>query len=297
MALFRRRQHDPADSHELPGLSSAETEAFMDALGAELDALGAGWSVVDGALRLEGDSTEYGLTRVAQQWQEADPANRRDLLRDRLARLGGADDPPEIAPADMPALARPQLWAMEDVMEVADAVIAREIADDLAVVLSVDLPTAVLSIGPDDVRGTGMTEDKLWQRAMAQLDDGEPIERRPLDDAGLVEVLVSDSHFLATQVLALEALLGPLPDHGALVAVPHRHMIALHVIQDATVLDAVGVMAPFTVEHFEEGPGSLSPHRYWWHDRRLELIRVDDDDGSIYPPPSFVAMVETLPDD
>ncbi len=296
MALFRRRPRD-TPPQEFLGLTPAEADDFMAELGAELDARGGGWSVEDGTLRLEGRATQYGLTNVAQTWRRSAPRDRRELLRDRLDGLDAQHEAPEIAPAAMPALVRPQLWALEDVRELQDALVMVEVADDLVAVLSLDLPTTVQAVQPADVGATGLSEDELWQRAVEQLDDGEAIERAALDEDGLVEVLVSESHFLASQVLALEELVGALPEHGALVALPHRHMLALHPIRDTTVLDAVGVMAPFTVEQFEEGPGSLSPHLYWWHRDGLERIEVDDVAGAINPPDSFVAMLETLPGD
>jgi len=199
-----------------------------------------------------------------------------------------------VAPADMPALVRPQLWAMAEFEALGADLVAREVADDLAVVLSLDLPAAVQVVPPDDVARTGLTEDDLWERALARLDDGEPIERTLLDGNERVEVLISDSHFLASRLLALEELVGRLPAHGALVAVPHRHMLLVHAIRDESVLDAAHLMAPFTVERFEEGPGSLSPHLYWWHGGDLERLVVDDDEGSITPPDGFVALLESL---
>ncbi len=297
MALFRRRARDEPPPQDFPGLTRTEAEEFMAELGAALDARGGGWSVDDGTLHLEGRTTQYGLTNVAQMWRQAEPRDRRDLLLDRLAALDAQDQAPRTAPSDMPALVRPQLWAREDVGELHDELVMLEVTDDLVAVLSLDLPTTVQAVQPHDIEATGLTEDELWQRAVEQLDDGETIERAALDEDGLVEVLVSDSHFLATQVLALEELVGALPEHGALVALPHRHMLALHPIRDTTVLDAVAVMAPFTVEHFEEGPGSLSAHLYWWHRDGLERIAVDDVAGSISPPDSFIAMLETLPED
>lgn len=296
MALFRRRPRDAPPPPELPGLSPAEAEEFMADLGALLDARGDSWSVEDGILRLKGSAAEYGLSNVAQAWRQSRPSERRDLLLERLAVIDAQQESPQIAPADMPALARPQLWALADAAELEGDLVMLEVADDLVAVLSVDLPTTVHAVHPRDIAGTGLTEDELWQRAVQQLDDGESIERNFLDDDQLVEVLVSDSHFLATQVLALEELMGALPEHGALVALPHRHVLALHPIRDTTVLDAVGVMAPFAVEQFEAGPGSLSAHLYWWHRDGLERIVVDDVKGAVSPPDSFVAMLEKLPE-
>ena len=295
MALFRRQPQDSNAAPELPGLDPTEARAFMAELGAALDARGGGWSVDDGTLRLEGHAKEYGLTNVARQWRESVPGVRRGLLRDRLAAIDEQHGSPEIAPADVAALTRPQLWAMEAVEELGDVLIAREVTEDLAAVLSLDLPTSVHAVRPEDITATGLGEDELWERALAQLDDGETIERTVLDDDELVVVLVSDSHFLASRLLALEALVGAVPGHGAVVGVPHRHMLVLHAIYDATVLDAVNLMAPFVVQQFQEGPGSLSPHLYWWHDGgELERLVVDDDEGSITPPDGFVALLEAL---
>jgi len=294
MALFRRQPQNSPAAPELPGLTPAEAQAFMVDLGAALDARSAGWSVDDGALRLEGHAKEYGLTNVAQQWQEAVPGVRRRLLRDRLAAIDERHDTPTVAPADMAALARPQLWPMETVEELGDVLVAREVTEDLAAVLSLDMPTTVHAVRPEDLAATGLEEDQLWERALAQLDDGETIERSVLDDDELVVVLVSDSHFLASRLLALEALVGAVPPHGALLGVPHRHMLVVHGIYDATVLEAVNLMAPFVVQQFEEGPGSLSGHLYWWHDGEIERLVVDDDEGSITPPDGFVALLEAL---
>ena len=295
MALFRRQPQDSTADPDLPGLAPAEAQAFMAELGAALDARGDAWSVDDGILRLEGHTTEYGLTNVAQQWRQSAPGSRRGLLLSRLAAIDEQHDAPAITPVDMPALARPQLWAMDAVEELADVLIAREVTEDLAAVLSLDLPTAVQTVRPEDLAGTGMAEEELWQRALAQLEDGEPIERTVLDDDELVVVLVSDSHFHASRLLALEELVGAVPPHGALVGVPHRHMLVLHAIYDATVLEAVNLMAPFVVQHFEDGPGSLSPHLYWWHDGgELERLVIDDDEGSITPSDGFVALLEAL---
>lgn len=294
MALFRRQPQDVSPAPELPGLTPAEGQAFMAELAAALDARGGGWSVEGDTLRVEGRTKEYGLTNVARQWRQSRPADRRGLLLDRLAAIDEQHEAPDIARSDMPALARPQLWAMAAVEELGDAVVAREVTDELAAVLSLDLPTTVHAVSPEDIAASGLDEEELWERALAQLDDGEPIERTLLDDDELVVVLVSDSHFLASRLLALEALVGTVPPHGALVAVPHRHMLVVHAIYDATVLEAVNLMAPFAVAQFEEGPGSLSPHLYWWHDGEIECLVVDDDEGSVTPPDGFVALLESL---
>jgi len=325
MARFRRGARDAGPGQELylPGLEPDETQMFMADLAAVLDPRGVSWGVFDGALRLEGSPTEYGLTNVAQQWLETMPTARRALVAERLAGVGGQGHAPRptagrapgrpprptagrapgrppgptagpVAAGALPGLTRPQLWPMAGLEELGDDVVAREVTEDLAAVLSLDLPDSVHIVAPKDIADSGLGEEELWERALAQLDDGEPIERTLLDDDELVVVLVSDSHFLASRLLALEELVGAVPPHGVLIGVPHRHMFVVHAIYDATVLEAMNLMAPFVVQHFEEGPGSLSPDLYWWHDGEIERLVVDDDEGSITPPDGFVALLEGL---
>src|SRR6185436_11145305 len=66
--------------------------------------------------------------------------------------------------------------------------------------------------------------------------------------------------------LQLEKLLGPIGEHGALVALPHRQMLIVHKIKGDNHPEIVPPMEKMTEELHREGPGSLSPDLYWYVD-------------------------------
>lgn len=200
-----------------------------------------------------------------------------------------------IATERLPKRIRPKLWARAEIAEHEAVLQLRPLADDLAAVLCIDLPTTVQNVRPEDVEAVGLPVEELWRRALTQLDDGEPVERVPLDEARRVEIIASDSQFLATRVLDLEKLIGPIGKHGALLALPHRHMVMVHTIEDGpTLLEAVDILVPVAARAHADGPGALSPHLYWWHGGELERIPVDGEATSITPPPGFVELLSAL---
>ena len=61
-------------------------------------------------------------------------------------------------------------------------------------------------------------------------------------------------------------------ERGAIVSMPIRHSVLVHPIDDSTVRPAIAGMIPITRQLFKQGPGSVSPHLYWWRDGALEWI-------------------------
>jgi hypothetical protein len=120
-------------------------------------------------------------------------------------------------------------------------------------------------------------------------------------DAGCkIEALMGDSFFTASHALFLEEYLPePVPELGALVAIPHRHLVIYHPIVDKTALAALQVMLPMAIGIFQEGPGSVSPSVYWWreaawwHEGQFTRIpaEIDGKKLQVYPPNEFVEKV------
>lgn len=88
---------------------------------------------------------------------------------------------------------------------------------------------------------------------------------RPVRDAE-VHVFASDDLFGASRLLLLDDLLsGRLhrerPAHGVLVAVPNRHLLAVHVLAGPEVMRAMSTLVQLARGEFE-GPGPVSPEVY-----------------------------------
>lgn len=87
------------------------------------------------------------------------------------------------------------------------------------------------------------------------------------DPSSFVHVFIADDFFGASRVIELPDLLhrtlrASIPPAGALVAVPNRHMLAVHLMTGPSVVAASKALAQFALEECEPRPGPVSPHVY-----------------------------------
>lgn len=178
---------------------------------------------------------------------------------------------------------------------------ARVVAEGLVFAYALDMPTSVRMLTDPDVERAGIEE--LGQAAYANL-MRVPVEHDEVHIGGraLLHSLYGDSPFVASKALflseAARQVTGEsLPDAGALVVVPTRHLLAYHPIADGSVVDAVNGLASYALGAHEDGPGELSPRVYWWHRGSLTSLTVIDHDTrsfSLQPPPELLARMKGL---
>lgn len=186
--------------------------------------------------------------------------------------------------------------------ELADAMrYARVVADGLVFAYALDGPTAVRILTDPDVERVGL--DELGEAAYANL-MRVPVEHEEVSIEGgaLLHSVYGDSHFVASKALFLSELARQvtgehLPDAGALVVVPTRHLLAYHPIADGSVVDALNGLAAYALKVHEDGPGQLSPRVYWWHRGGLTSLTAIDHDTltfSLQPPPVLLGVMKGL---
>ncbi|MFE3610348.1 hypothetical protein ACFXPH_31955, partial [Streptomyces goshikiensis] len=178
---------------------------------------------------------------------------------------------------------------------------ARLIADGLVFAYALDGPTSVRILTDADVERAGL--DALGRAAYANL-MRVPVEHEEVTVAGRARLhsLYGDSHFVASKALflseAARQVTGTaLPEGGALVVVPTRHLLAYHPITDGSVVDALNGLASYALGAHEDGPGALSPRVYWWHQGGLTSLTVIDEDTrtfSLRPPPRLLGLMKGL---
>jgi hypothetical protein len=155
---------------------------------------------------------------------------------------------------------------------------------------------AVSNLQPEQAVATGKTMPELWALAILQIDDGQPVREDDLGDG--VTAFFGDSFFVASRVLDLERFAGEVPVHGALVAIPQRHLLLVHRIETTRALKALNGMVGAADHFYRQGPGSIVPHVFWWrHGSALLRIPAGIRDGQhfIVPPDEFIAMLNALP--
>lgn len=177
----------------------------------------------------------------------------------------------------------------------------RGVAEGLDLALALDGPASVRLLTDREVERAGA--DALWEAGRRNL-VREPLrsEEVRLDGHAVLYSVYGDSPFVSTKALILPELVAEvtgrrMPEAGALVVVPTRHLLAFHPVVDGGAADAINDLATYAFRAHEDGPGSLSPRVYWWHDGRLTSLTVIDPGTrtfSLRPPPELLGAMRAL---
>lgn len=184
---------------------------------------------------------------------------------------------------------------------------ARPFADGIVQVLAVDVAVegseAVRSVPASEILSLGWDLDEAWASATAQTELLETPDEIHVIDIGGAEIIhvFGERPFTAGCIGVIDDVIAEYADlgeDGAIVSLPLRHSVLVHPIDDATVRGAMGGLIPIARQLFAQGPGSVSPHLYWWRGGELEWIPTFFD-GTIdgiewYPSPELAALVADL---
>lgn len=228
------------------------------------------------------------LLNLAQQCRKSPRKSWPGIVAAHYAQLAGAGQGGESAEELLRGVC---VRLLPDALspELADAMsYARRIADGVLLALALDGPTSIRLLTDADVRRAG--HDALIDAALAHLARLPVAHEEVRAGSGAVlHFLTADSPFVAGKALILgdvvRELTGePLPDEGALVALPHRSELVYHPLADGSAADLVDDLQAYAAGACRENPYSLSPRLYWWHRGDLiSLTHVDPRDGEVSP--------------
>ncbi len=245
----------------------------------------------------------FGLHNIVQACRQADRDEWRNLIAahfDSIFDATGDDNALEVDMSDFARLKnrlRARLYPVDITNHTAE-IVQRAGPDGTLEVLVLDLPTTV--------RTVSRAEAEVWR---LDLDDLLDIGRQnlrascvlaetvfPLEQGTRLKVLTGDPYYAASHALFLEAYLHSDLPHGVLVGIPKRDMLILHEIRDMGLMEAVTSMLQLIIGMHRDGPGSLSPSLYWYHDGEFTVIpyEMDDDTLVLAPPEAFVELMEEL---
>jgi hypothetical protein len=186
---------------------------------------------------------------------------------------------------------RLQLYPASDAGPGAEMVRWR-LADGLDAVLVYELADGAPTVGPREAAAWRQPTDRLWWTGCDNVRAESNVRRGQArtEEGQELTVLEGESEYTATNVLWLDRLVSLDPARGAMVGVPNRHLVLVYPIRDRSFLAMVEVLAR-TVDHFHRaGPGSISPHLYWWRGGHLTHLPLRDSGGSvIFEPPDELA--------
>lgn len=176
--------------------------------------------------------------------------------------------------------------------------VRRPLAPGLIAALAIDYPKTVATVPPDTADGWGVPVDELFEIGLANVrkQDQPGVQRQPLDGGGSISVLIGDSFFVSTWALMLEDFTIPGSPHGAIVAIPNRHVVVFHPIVDLSVVEGTQAVIALAVQMYRDGPGPISPNLYWRRGDRLTLLPTRYAGKTAYfePPAEFIEVLNQL---
>jgi hypothetical protein len=243
-----------------------------------------------------------GLQNIAQKCQAA-PRERWTTLIDEhfdsLFVASNGEHPLDFDMRDFGSLRgrlRSRLYP-ESILKQTMSLVQRPLAEGLLEVIVLDLPKSVRTISRSEIDGWPLDEDGLFMLGRKNLAGSCFLEETRVQLPGSdLYTLNGDSFYTASHLLILERYLArPMP-HGLLLAVPKRDVILKHYIQDIGVVEAISGMLDVTVNMHSDGPGSLSPHLYWYRNGAYTTLNYAVKDGgfSLMPPSDFSDLLNDL---
>lgn len=181
--------------------------------------------------------------------------------------------------------------------EDSEMTVHRYVADDVYAMLAFDLPDAIRNIQPSNVLDWGMDEDELFRIGIANIQENYPMEISQEDMGGFNIWFVNNDHFFTANILfELEDRPELVGRKGSLIAIPHRHSAIIYPIEDLGVVEAIQKMIPAAYGMHEEGPGSLTPNLFWYHDGIFIRLpyEVREEKLHFIPPKKFLDMLNQL---
>ncbi|SDR25639.1 hypothetical protein [Thermostaphylospora chromogena] len=256
----------------------------------------------DGAtLTLTGPRT---LTvRLTGLRREAGRSAREDwpmLVSEHLAHaLAVADEPLDAGDLNqVRPLLRPRI-CLADELDGA-RVVGRHLSTDLVEILTLGYGEAVRPVRPEEAACWPIPASRALDLALANAQHDERL-RASQRDLGGVPVWRLDGNTVgaSAHLRCLERYL-PVPESGALVALPAPDTLMVHPVEGIGAVRAIERLRISAQREVEERGDGLSPQVYWWRDGRLSLIRADlvARDGRVHlvvtPPPDFARLLAAM---
>jgi hypothetical protein len=284
-------------------------------------------SALDSLVVLVAESLGYACRQVPGDVMLLEGANRLHVrMRDlrQLARLVPRDDWPAMVSDHVSTI----VTAIEEPLDLSNFELAQHLlrtriypaeADNgilaarpfvpgLIEAVVVDTPTTVRTVTIEEAQDWPVSLESLFILGRANVRSDGPLQCEEQEVGGVrFSVLQGWTFYAATHAAWLEEYL-ELGPYGALVVVPSRSMIAAYPIQGrggaepwvasppgyGPVVLAATELQVLAQHAYEEGPGSLSPHLFWWRAGALTLLETQYDGDSVVLPNEFLAVLATL---
>jgi hypothetical protein len=307
---MQRQEGLPAPPLPLPPawaafFSPVEWQQFHQAVRGYFEGRGQPFRIDDGVVTLlkeDGTPEEatFGLGNLAQLCHQVPRKQWRELIAMHFGQLETAQRESEALQARMADFAQVRDMLMvrlaeEGALPAEMQPVAREHLPGIVSYLVFDLPTTVQTLRREMIEPWGLSDDELFAVALDNVHAQvvPEITRQPLRDGPPCLVMSGESFFIGTHALLLRHHPECLGRAGALVAVPNRHCVITYPIDGLDVLQVTHLIAIVAINMYREGPGSISPRLYWYHDGAFTDLPYEIRNNTVEftPPEEFLTAV------
>ena len=172
-------------------------------------------------------------------------------------------------------------------------------------VLVVDLPTTVRTVSKQEAAGWPFTEDELLMIGRRNLRQSGLLKASsvPLDQGITLSLFSGDNFYAASHALIFDQYMaqhadkgGNAANYGAIVGIPKRDVMLAHFIHNVGAVEAIGSLLQAVVGMHRDGPGSITPNLYWYHDNEFVHLPyvLEGNALNFAPPDDFVELLNEL---
>lgn len=247
-------------------------------------------------IQRQGSPMSLGLDNVAQLCLQAPSSQWGDVVHRHFDQL----------PLDVP-VKPPSFEAIRDSLRVrlypADIqmgnAVRTYITPKLIAIVVIDSPASVQGLSAPDLEGWGVSEDESYSVALERTFLEPMPAREEVRDAkgNGFTVFHGEGFYTASHVLQLSRVLDDLPSSGAIVAIPNRHIFAVHPLRTVAAANlAVGGMLRLAADWHQRGPGSVLPDLLWWRGSGFSDLpaTLAADHIEFRPPDEFLKTLNAL---
>jgi hypothetical protein len=286
---------------------SHEYLAFVGALKAYFNKKNLQYTLTDGVVEMESNPFGFGtmgLGNLVQSCKQHEPQQYEALVAQHFDSLQAAhtfneDFQQKVHDFEsVKAYIGMRLYASSYVQNIEKPIqTGYTFAEDIIALLIFDMPHSVINVQTKDMQKWGKTRDELFAIAKVNIQANYPV-KMVKHDIGETHIWAAhaDHFFTANLAFHLDEHPELVGSKGALVALPHRHTAIFHPIEDLKMLQALNTMLPMVYGMHAEGPGSLSPHLYWYNNGVFTDLpyTIEGQNLEFSPPAEFVAILEEM---
>jgi hypothetical protein len=279
----------------------SELKAFYDAVYEHFKSQGRSFEIKSGYVMFQCGSEKIDLRNIAQNCRQAEESQWQKIIESSFRQLenikGNAFSVSEKLFYEIVELLAVRLWPDGTLQNVgAENLIYRTDLEGTISTIVLDLPDSILAVTPQMAIAWGKSKDELFSIGF----DNVFTHHQPVigdtvlgDDFKIITLSGNNDFFAATHIFSINKYPGCTGKYGSLVGIPLRDIVACYPVNDGQLAKVIAVFLLTVRNIYIKGPGSVSPHLYWYHENQFDTIHYIEKENKFVLPDKLLEIMES----